>query len=32
MLCQFQHRKEQFSKELKGLLKQFDISPADLAA
>lgn len=32
MLNQFQYRKEKFLKELKNLLQQFDISPADLAA
>ena len=32
MLNQFQYRKENFLKELKNLLKDFDISPTDLAA
>jgi len=32
MLNQFQYRKENFLKELKKLLKDFDISPTDLAA
>ena len=32
MLSQYEYRKEKFLKELKDLLKGFDISPADLAA
>ena len=32
MLSQYQYRKEKFLKELKELLKEFDISPTDLAA
>ena len=32
MLSQYQYRKENFLGELKTLLEEFDISPADLAA
>lgn len=32
MLSQYQYRKENFLRELKELLQEFDISPADLAA
>ena len=32
MINQYKHRKNKFLKELKSLLQQFDINPADLAA
>ena len=32
MIDQYRYRKEKFLKELRNLLQEFDISPADLAA